>query len=312
MAKADWLEQCPDMPHIYRDAALTICAAGSDDCEAGLSTPRIAALRCSDQTSNNGRIKVGRNPLLCWYIQNEPINTRAWCLQEFKLSSRVLFLGSAEMTWYCQAGSLVEGQEDISKTHESQLNEPWQSYYSTLIGNTAASQNSGDELDNLHLWRSIITGYSSRSMSQESDKLPAISAIARTIQPSIGGSLVCVGEQFLAAKLTWTTCTTHQTLEGALRILKFQKPSKYRAPSWPWAAVDGNIIFDSWIYDYASGTQNAGKASSNYSWFLRHLKEIETAAEVLECSIDLAGIDPFGQVTGGHIKLRAPLLKASF
>lgn len=63
------------------------------------------------------------------------------------------------------------------------------------------------------------------------------------------------------------------------------KPKKWQAPSWSWAPIDGTILM-------------MGHTNEPYH------------AEVVDYQLELADPEnPFGEVTGGTLRIRGPLLK---
>ncbi|KAK8059260.1 hypothetical protein PG996_009190 [Apiospora saccharicola] len=80
----------------------------------------------------------------------------------------------------------------------------------------------------------VARQYSRRAMTNSSDKLVALSAIAKTIAVGRGYTyLAGLFKENLPVHLCWMVD------EG----LPKPRPKQYRAPSWSWAAVDGTISF---------------------------------------------------------------------
>ncbi|KAH8822010.1 hypothetical protein F5884DRAFT_109606 [Xylogone sp. PMI_703] len=79
----------------------------------------------------------------------------------------------------------------------------------------------------------LVTAYSSRRLTFESDKLPAFSGIVELLHPIIGGEyLAGLWSRDLAQGLSWYPDTN---------VCKHVK--SYRAPSWSWAVTDAPIHF---------------------------------------------------------------------
>jgi hypothetical protein len=83
-------------------------------------------------------------------------------------------------------------------------------------------------------WNNIVQLYSKRQISVESDKLTVLSGIAKVFQNLSGW-------RYLAG-LWWEDIFTElmSYCEGYKYV---QRPKKYRAPSWSWAAIDSNVTF---------------------------------------------------------------------
>jgi len=86
-----------------------------------------------------------------------------------------------------------------------------------------------------------VKNYSSRHLSYPWDKLPALSALAqefgRRLQSTIPGLvpeyIAGLWKHDLPKALMWHTGRTGSKL--------LPRPTSYRAPSWSWASVDGEI-----------------------------------------------------------------------
>lgn len=129
------------------------------------------------------------------------------------------------------------------------------------------------------IWNSTVRVYTKGSLTKASDKLIAISALAREIQPLMR-SQYCAGlwGMNLVHQLTW-----YVSSEPTFR------PTGYRAPSWSWASVDGEI-----------------KLFSNLSYFKDN--DGYPLIKVIEVITDTSGRDEFGQVQGGHLKLLGQII----
>ena len=116
-------------------------------------------------------------------------------------------------------------------------------------------------------------------------KLVAISGIARRItrltqiQPS--DYLAGLWRPLILNELLWNV---------NLEIPEESRSEGYHAPSWSWAFTNAPV-----------GLGN------NY----HRLKEFSPAVEVVDAAVSLTSDNVFGQVVGGHLKLRGPLRKAS-
>lgn len=82
--------------------------------------------------------------------------THAWAMQERVLARRILTIGREEMEWLCDTISRSECQSRSSTPSKQVLQD----------------------------WATIITTYTERQLTQESDRLPALSGIASAFQGS--------------------------------------------------------------------------------------------------------------------------------
>ncbi|TID27527.1 homodimeric type dihydroorotase [Venturia nashicola] len=125
-------------------------------------------------------------------------------------------------------------------------------------------------------WADMLRLYSSKALSRESDKLPAFSGLARLFQEKLRDSYVAgLWRNNIVQGLCWLSIEASHS-----------RPSTYRAPSWSWASIDG------WI-------------------FICPIRRFEDIVEVVDVQVQVKGENPYGEVSSGHIELRAPLERIS-
>ncbi|EHK26862.1 uncharacterized protein TRIVIDRAFT_128562, partial [Trichoderma virens Gv29-8] len=148
-----------------------------------------------------------------------PTFNRGWIYQERILSSRILHFGPQELSWECLQESACQctGQHTSSATIEP---------------------------DMIHTmtWHMIVEDYTCLHLTFESDIFPAISGIATRFQSSLGSEYVAgMWRKSLIHDLAWHT---ENTSDGTPeRIEWHQRPKAWRAPTWSWAAVRGQVRF---------------------------------------------------------------------
>ena len=209
----------------------------------------------------------------------EPINKRAWALQEQLLPSRQLIFSSHTLQWRCHSSLGIRNLGNSSH------------YEST--GDTDAESCSLRELSRLPhepieafiRWQKLVDIYSRRDLSLETDKLPALSNIAALYGGFLGRYYAGIWEINLLWQLRWTT-SRHEDLAVKLA-------TQYRAPSWSWASVDGNVY-----------TEYESDRSEQLDLF----KENPPLCEAIHVETHLK--DPkalYGEVTSGHLVLQGKL-----
>jgi hypothetical protein len=126
-------------------------------------------------------------------------------------------------------------------------------------------------------WQTLCSHYAYRELTFPEDKLPAISGIASNIAKNVHSDyLAGLWRNNLAHDLFWKTVTVAT------------KHKKYRAPSWSWASVDGRINWPYW------------RASSLCSKCILYWT-------VLDAQTTPVGLDPYGAVQDGFLKVRGIL-----
>ncbi|KAF3766495.1 HET-domain-containing protein [Cryphonectria parasitica EP155] len=251
----DWKDkehELAAMAAIYKNAYITIAASSANTCREGFLQTRHA--------------RNSRYP--------QPTNQRAWCLQERLLSPRVVMFGTYELIWQCQKGQHVAGG-----TGDSYL--PGSERLNPAFFDPSKSITKEDFYDS---WLEIVADYSRRHLSFESDKLVAVSAIASEFQRLSDGDIYLAGlwKRELIKWLSWMVDPSQLKPFGSQRLMP--RPSKYIAPSWSWASVNGTVCI-------------------GCAW-----REKQFYAEIIRCGITVLDQSlPTGQVTAGVLELRGPL-----
>ncbi|KAE8332711.1 heterokaryon incompatibility protein-domain-containing protein [Aspergillus sergii] len=272
----DWEKESANMGSIYANAYLCLSATGATNSTEGLIPYRKARPSVRLPHTRNdcrGHVEACLLPTLSEiYKQNslllneEPLSNRAWAFQERLLSRRSLLFASDKVYFVCETEFISEdGIELVDVPNGSTARYPYK-----LITSGGRHSSVTPEIVRGH-WRDLVSLYSRRSLTFPSDKLPAISGIAKEYGKAIGGDYVAgLWRDFLVDELTW------QPIEHCRAV------REYRAPSWSWASVDGFV----------------GRFS----------KQVEPIASVLDFKVDVDGDNPYGRVRSGWIKIEAPLL----
>jgi len=279
----DWATKAARMAQVYKDSFMTIASACSSDSSGGMLLPRPGLLSCNIKTQA-GRISLRCNVDRARPFKRDdpnsssfgrtyqripeyaPLIKRAWCFQEQFLSSRILYFTSSQLYWYCNSLATCEGTFEIQKAPYSN--------YSREPRLTDAVNSS----DPLRLWCMVVEGVTDRLLSYDHDKLVCLSGVASEFQKLFKS-------EYLAG--LWAH-DIHTCLVWHMHHDEYAKQAKdYRAPSWSWAASDGQV---SWGSDPRL-EERWGNGDD---------------AEILSSSVELC--DPrsqFGQVKSGFLELTA-------
>ncbi|KAF4635178.1 hypothetical protein G7Y89_g2937 [Cudoniella acicularis] len=267
----DWKIESAQMSRVYGRSFLTILAAGASNSLGGCFIPRSWRLPATElQPSDSpGPFYVteyiidNSEPSLRNKANREPIDRRGWCLQESLLPKRTLYYGKRMMTWRCQTGSYSEqgGRQDrpLAIHHETDR---------SLFGYSR--------------WEFIVQEYTSRSLTQETDKLIALAGIAEELFQIWNDAYVAgLWRGDLIRQLLWQREGDVDS-ETGLEV-NVSRSKNYIAPSWSWAAINGSILFRA-------------------HWF----KDYDALSEVVDVEV-IPVNTPFGQISRGSLTLKGPM-----
>lgn len=200
--------------------------------------------------------------LVMWSTR-APLLQRAWVVQELLLSPRTIHFEKDEIIWSCNETLCCSCSS--FKPYTSENDNAKVKFAQALMADKSAWVES---------WEQVIRLYSRKGITIESDRLPALSGIAKRFQAR-NGSVYLAGlwESNLEQGLCW------MTLQGSGDA---SRPSTYLAPSWSWCSVLASL-----------------------HWPLYNIGEDESTAinvDILEASCTPSTIDPTGAVSSDFIR----------
>ncbi|WJG35087.1 heterokaryon incompatibility protein-domain-containing protein [Fusarium oxysporum Fo47] len=275
----DWAEQAACMDKIYRGGVCNLAAcdiSDSHDSLFSLRQPQAGGSIVHRQTYTDSSVVftvLPDWPRLTWEVSN--LYRRAWVMQERWLSSRIIHFSQFPI-WECKTALVTEGFPPNNSIRSS---DNFPHFPETQRGWMFNREN---KIGIIERWWKLVDRYSKCSLTYKSDKLVAISGMARVFstlvnEPYYGGIW---GGKHLILSLLWTRMSVN-TSSVTLT------PSPYRAPSWSWASQDGHIH----TYEYRS---------------ILHI-----LAEFVSTDVVPKSEDVFGQLIGGELVLRGFLFEIS-
>ncbi|KAM3081916.1 hypothetical protein ACMFMG_004379 [Clarireedia jacksonii] len=230
----DWPREAGRMPEIYKNAVVTISAAAAVNSNHGFLEDRQSILLAQAQSSrfpvyklmsddeesgdvatleNIGEVFVTQDEELGYNTKefdDEHINTRAWTLQETWLSPRLLCFGSGLPKWICLKHERAYG---VDKTKSrSSWNKRDMVRSQIFTARSLSSENTDiipihDQLgrtEYLREWWSLFIDYSRRKLTVKTDKMVAISGIAKEFGLLLNDQYVAgLWESSLPHSLLW-------------------------------------------------------------------------------------------------------------
>ncbi|KAI1136639.1 HET-domain-containing protein [Hypoxylon sp. FL0543] len=251
----DWRKEAGTMQSVYRNASFCISALGAEDDEGGCFSARNPGLVAPTPVKLSGMKDVFRADLedTAWRtaFQGEPLIQRGWVLQERLMSPRTIHFGRKQVFWECSEMHACETHPEgfgkfaptidssPTKLVEQQDNTDfglWKQLISTPIIPDTTTDPRTQLLAN---WSATMSLYSSTQLTIPSDKLVAVSGLAKDIRKGL--QYIRSGHHRYLAGL-WEEVL----LETIVWYVRVGSPAhravNYRAPSWSWASLDGFII----------------------------------------------------------------------
>jgi hypothetical protein len=166
------------------------------------------------------------------HLSNSALLRRAWVLQERLLGRRQIFFGKEQVIWQCLRRTSCELWPDmiprsVGNLEHQQVNRMIP-HALKLILSSKDRRSAWKPL--LRTWADILSIYSTTSLTQPRDKLVAISGVAKIFQSASGMQYFAgLWDHELAQQLCWSSSPN------------VFRPKTYRAPSWSWASLDGQV-----------------------------------------------------------------------
>lgn len=280
----DWQKHLVEMAVIYVNCILNIAVDHGESAEAGCFVSRDPeTIRpcvfevppvCRGSTNElpeqkepclSGAYLLSRTSFWHDLISKAPLVGRGWIHQERLLSPRILHFGRTQLVWECTELLACEtfpvGLGDAPR----RIQIP----FSFHGGNS-------DQ------WHKVIEAYSSASLTNPQDKLPAVAGIAKRLSIERGAKY---GAGMFLSDLPESLLWSYEG--GPLGGLV----TPYRAPSWSWASREGEVYFHRTM-----DKTNRGALACIDDVFLEYTDDS----------------NPFGQVKGGLLRIAAPMLRISW
>lgn len=206
------------------------------------------------------------------------------------MANRCLIFTEHDCIWECHSsGACLCGSapDHWSYRHWSAISSPEKVSYNNYPPSSdavAPQVSARAPRDQLQIsWQKAVESFSHRGLSRQTDRLPAIAAIASCIGVRRADQyLAGLWKMKLIEQLAWRP--SHQP-----RV--FQDTTDYIAPSWSWAACPFGITFD----PLPRRPQPAGPESAKWS---------DYEPELIDAFIDTDRHSPYGRVAGGWITVR--------
>ena len=293
----DWAAESPQMGQYYQGAELMISSVTSSCAFRGFLNPREADFEAAKLDYDEADVFL--RPVLAdsttivdidkvsWSdlrpkIHEQPLNTRAWALQERLFSRRILYFSRQQMIWCCKSSVLTEGGQLVNTPSPSINGNGVHQNRLAIDGDLDVSSQYWDFLN--CGWPGIVERYTNRSITYTSDRLPGVSGLAvhfsSTIPVNYAAGLWHGSPGLLEASLLWRRVRKRDKSRVQLRAPTLANNG---SPSWSWSYLEAEVRFQ------------------EYSRQKFNLPNLDPYFESIETT--LATNNSFGQVSGGKITL---------
>ncbi|KIX97595.1 uncharacterized protein Z520_06373 [Fonsecaea multimorphosa CBS 102226] len=277
----DVAREVASMHKVYGNCELVLSATSSENCNGGLYSLRNAVateIRLPKTTNLHtaGTVLIGRyNRHRVAHLDSQPLDRRAWSLQERLLSPAVLHFLPYGLVWECRTVCVSEnGEVEVDGIDPFLKALPW-----LFLGTWTATK--------YGTWTEIVHKYSSKSMTYKSDRLPAVAGLGSYLHDhEYKHTRYYAGlwESELPWNLVWRTSFPQER----------STTTQCQPPSWTWAAVSGAVSYSTWPAEL-----NPKERKSYVT--ISHIETIPTLPGHF-----------LGHVNGGKIELHGPTQETSF
>ncbi len=184
---------------------------------------------------------VWKNDEPSWQVFDDsklPLFHRALAFQERLMARRIVHYTPRELVWECRSKSCCECQvldNTVSDKGRFPFSMSFKARYAEVI-------NLGGDIHRLEMWLAVVDQYMARDITRPSDRLLALSAIARQIdRPPIMGKYVAgMWDPWLHRCLLWWS-DHRSTRKPAPGTATHFRPNRSSIPTWSWISVEGLV-----------------------------------------------------------------------
>lgn len=274
----DWARESSRMVDVYSNAHIVIAANRSADCNGGIFHSR------AERPSTVFKLPGGEDDVHVMLLfpsdqdmafqtefLNEPLTKRGWALQERVLGKRVVHYNDRQIYFECDQGIFAEDGSHQEQRH-CRLNDR----LSPSRESPTSSESFPDYEADLRLWYALVWAYGRRRLSRPTDRMPAISGLARLFHKRFGGQYVAgLWSKAMIEGLAW------QGLGERAPACRDQ----YIGPSWSWTSYAG-----------------IGAMGLKSGWV--------DVAQILDWHVDLKHeANPFGEAEDAWVRIRGPAIQ---
>ena len=226
-----------------------------------------------------------------------PLLHRAWAYQERILAPRMLHVHMEEMFWECKSCTICECSY-LSWEGEHLDRNIWSPIRGTLAlkGRMARAVHEVTPVEDVHkMWLDVVEEYSMLAITKESDRLPALSGLAKFLSQKFQ-TLYLAGlwESNLAIGLLWHRCSVLYS--------SCFRDKHSNVPSWSWASI---------VRTHQSAYEDNQLNHITYDEVREGIIQ-DPRLKILNAACKVTGTNHFGEISGGTVSIEGALIIAKY
>lgn len=232
----DWRREAANMPQVYQNALLTIAATDSSDGSEGLFKSPNRLFR-GVELKEHGQFPFSffARVIPPHNLEHSPLLRRAWVYQERLLSQRMVHFTPSELIWECQQSMECQCSPEGNIFDNDRSLTQWDGRKTKI----EHAQFLSSKINIEKRWTMIIQEYSRLQLSFYSDKLIALSGVAKEMHSFRPHDVYLAG--------MWKNNFVHDSLWRAGSPNQ-PRAIEWCAPTWSWASVQRGVDYD-WVVD---------------------------------------------------------------
>jgi hypothetical protein len=286
---SDWQKESARMGQYYQNSLCTIAAAGASDSSQGCFIERHGE-RFMVEPHQLGPEEIHIKPVLPkWQrtVLESPLLSRGWVFQEMAMSPRILYWTKDAVYWECH--ELAASEYHPKRLTVGEYKTSPAQWIKRTLATPRNKFNSSGELFSLQKWYDIVESFSTLKLSCLTDKLPAMSGLAKAVQEYAPDTyLAGIWQRQLPDALMWYS--VYETSPNNASNPQQPPPFAYIAPSWSWPAVHTRVKFERTNW------------ATSPTWTI----------SIEDVRVELASDDPTGQLKSGSLRVTGPVQRLIF
>ena len=228
------------MDRVYKQGYLNISADWNADARDGLFNPR-SPMRVQPLTmelpeiGQTIQLTVDERDMFDW-VNTAPLSQRAWVFQERHLARRILHFTEREIFWECCSKAPYFASETFPNGAPRFYNKRNMLLKDSMI----TPMRSTSEIH--ELWGELCEMYSEKKLSKPTDRLVAISGLAKEFQKLLPNDVYFSG-------MWWSTFPLCLLWQSRGRPIQ---EDVLEAPSWSFVSIDGEVKVNTRVFPKSS------------------------------------------------------------